>query len=104
MLALLFGLNFFVRTLVSVALHGPYGPMTGSTTRSYWTTALLSHAVLSLLIALSLITAAALDLMKALQSESQTDPLSGLLNRRGFEARPRRCSICARRQSSRSRW
>ena len=53
----------------------------------YWTTAVLSHALLSLLIALSLFTAEALDLLKALRSESQTDPLSGLLNRRGFEAR-----------------
>ncbi|WP_292274803.1 GGDEF domain-containing protein, partial [Mesorhizobium sp.] len=52
-----------------------------------WTTALLSHALLSLLIALCLFTAAALDVLKALKAETHTDPLSGLLNRRGFEDR-----------------
>ena len=41
--------------------------MTVSTRRVYWTTALLSHAVLSLLIALSLFTAEALDVLRALQ-------------------------------------
>jgi GGDEF domain-containing protein len=39
------------------------------------------------LIALSLFTAAALDVLKGLKTESHTDPLSGLLNRRGFEER-----------------
>ena len=39
----------------------------GFYTSVYWTTALLSHAMLSLLIALSLITAEALDLVKSLQ-------------------------------------
>ena len=86
-LALLSALNFFARTLVSVALHGPYTSYDGFYTSVFWTTALLSHAVLSLLIALSLFTAEALDLREALRSESLTDPLSGLLNRRGFEAK-----------------
>lgn len=39
------------------------------------------------MIALSLFTAAALDVLKGLKAESHTDPLSGLLNRRGFEER-----------------
>ena len=43
--------------------------------------------LLSLLIALCLFTAAALDVMAALKAETHTDPLSGLLNRRGFEER-----------------
>ena len=86
-LALLSALNFFARTLVSIALHGPYTSYDGFYTSLFWTTALLSHAVLSLMIALSLFTAEALDLLKTLRSESLTDPLSGLLNRRGFEAK-----------------
>ena len=84
-LALLCGLNFIVRTLVAISIHGVSDSYTGFSNSLYWTTALLSHAILSLLIALCLITAAALDVLKALQSESHTDPLSGLLNRRGFE-------------------
>lgn len=86
-LALLSGLNFFVRTVIAMKLNGPFLSYEGFYQSLYWTTALLSHALLSLLIALSLLTAAALDVMKALQADSHTDPLSRLLNRRGFEER-----------------
>ncbi|RUW76862.1 MULTISPECIES: GGDEF domain-containing protein [unclassified Mesorhizobium] len=86
-LSLLSGLNFVVRTLIVVIAHGPFPSYDGFYGSSYWTTALLSHALLSLLIALSLFTAAALDVLKALKAETHTDPLSGLLNRRGFEER-----------------
>ena len=86
-LSLLSGLNFFVRTLVVVIAHGPFTSYDGFYGSSYWTTALLTHALLSLLIALCLFSAAALDVMKALKTETYTDPLSGLLNRRGFEER-----------------
>ncbi|MFB9982153.1 GGDEF domain-containing protein [Mesorhizobium kowhaii] len=86
-LSLLSGLNFFVRTLVVVIAHGPFTSYDGFYGSSYWTTALLSHALLSLLIALCLFSAAALDVMKVLKTETYTDPLSGLLNRRGFEER-----------------
>jgi diguanylate cyclase (GGDEF)-like protein len=86
-LALVAGLNFLVRTLIVVGTHGPFQSYDGFYRSSYWTTSLLSHALLSLLIALCLFTAAALDVMKALKTETHTDPLSGLLNRRGFEER-----------------
>lgn len=86
-LSLASALNFFVRTIVVLEMNGPLVAHEDLYDSIYWTTALLSHAVLSLLIALSLFTAAALDVLKALKSESRTDPLSGLLNRRGFEER-----------------
>ncbi|CCV04440.1 conserved membrane hypothetical protein [Mesorhizobium metallidurans STM 2683] len=86
-LSLLSGLNFFVRTLIVIIAHGRFENYAELYTSSYWTTALLSHALLSLLIALCLICAAGLDVMKALKTETHTDPLSGLLNRRGFEER-----------------
>ena len=86
-LALVAGLNFLVRTLIVVGSHGPFQSYDGFYGSSYWTTALLSHALLSLLIALCLFAAAALDVMKALKTETHTDPLSGLFNRRGFEER-----------------
>ncbi len=87
LLCLLGALNFFVRTLITLKISGPFQTYEGLHESIYWTTALLSHALLSLLIALSLFTAAALDVLKALKSDSHTDPLSGLLNRRGFEER-----------------
>ena len=40
---------------------------------------------MSLLLAFTLLAAAALDMMRDLRVETNTDPLSGLLNRRGFE-------------------
>ncbi|TPJ67455.1 GGDEF domain-containing protein [Mesorhizobium sp. B2-7-1] len=86
-LSLLSGLNFVARTLIVVIAHGPFPGYDGFYGSSYWTTALLSHALLSLLIALCLFTAAALDVMRALKAETHTDPLSGILNRRGFEER-----------------
>ncbi|TPL47251.1 GGDEF domain-containing protein [Mesorhizobium sp. B2-4-6] len=86
-LSLLSGLNFIARTLIVVIAHGPFPSYDGFYGSSYWTTALLSHALLSLLIALCLFTAAALDVMRALKAETHTDPLSGILNRRGFEER-----------------
>ncbi|TPJ97661.1 GGDEF domain-containing protein [Mesorhizobium sp. B2-5-9] len=96
-LSLLSSVNFFVRTLAVVIAHGPFAGYDGFYGSSYWTTALLSHALLSLLIALCLFTAAALDVMKALKTETHTDPLSGLLNRRGFEERAamllQRCAV-----------
>jgi len=86
-LSLLSALNFIARTLIVVIAHGPFPSYDGLYNSSYWTTALLSHALLSLLIALCLFTAAALDVMRALKAETHTDPLSGILNRRGFEER-----------------
>ena len=89
-LSLLSGLNFIARTLIVVIAHGPFPSYDGFYGSSYWTTALLSHALLSLLIALCLFSAAALDVMKTLKAETYTDPLSGILNRRGFEERAAR--------------
>jgi diguanylate cyclase (GGDEF)-like protein len=84
-LTLLATANFVLRTLVAVYLHGAFVSYDGFYTSTYWTTTQLAHAVFSLSIALCLLTAAALDMMGRLKAESQTDPLSKLLNRRGFE-------------------
>jgi len=86
-LTLLAAANFLLRTLVAVSLHGVFVSYDGFYTSAYWTTTQLAHATFSLLIALCLLTAAALDMMGKLKTESHTDPLSGLLNRRGFETR-----------------
>jgi diguanylate cyclase (GGDEF)-like protein len=86
-LALLSAVNFFVRPVLAMALYGSYQTYDGFYASFYWTTAVLSHAVFSLLIALSLFTDEALVMMHKLHSDSLTDSLSGLLNRRGFEAK-----------------
>jgi len=83
--SLLSGLNFFARTLIVIHTYGVYESYQGFYGSIYWTTVILSHAILSIVIALTLITGTALDLIEDLRSESQTDPLSRLLNRRGLE-------------------
>lgn len=84
-LSVLSCLNFMVRPVAIIKAYGAYGTYEGFYASLYWTTAILSHAVLSLLIAFALITAIALDLIAELRNQSETDSLSGLLNRRGFE-------------------
>lgn len=81
-LSILAGLNFLIRPLLTTGTHESYQGFHDSL---YWTTAVLSHGILLLLIALTLLTAAALDLVKQYRIEAHVDPLSGILNRRGFE-------------------
>ena len=66
-------------------MQGGYATYDGLYNSLYWTTAVFSHAIVSLLLAFTLFAAAALDVMRELRAETNTDPLSGLLNRRGFE-------------------
>lgn len=77
--------DFFIRPLLVALLSGADAARPPYITSPYWLTTSLSVMVFSLLIALTLLTAVALDTIKELQAESETDALSKLLNRRGFE-------------------
>lgn len=79
-------IDFFVRPLL-VAMFDTAAAQPANITSPYWLATSLATIVFSLLIALTLLTAVALDTIEELQAESQTDPLSKLLNRRGFEQR-----------------
>ena len=85
-LSLMSGLNLLVRPILIITLYGGVYEL-----RGLLRFALLddggafSHAIVSLLLAFTLLAAAALDMMRDLRVETNTDPLSGLLNRRGFE-------------------
>lgn len=98
--SVLTGLNFTVRTVILVALNGGYDSYDGLYTSPYWTSALLTHALLSMVIALTLIIGSVTDVLAALRMEAHTDPLSGLLNRRGFEERARALIVAAGRGSA----
>lgn len=81
---LLQGSLFFVRTYLTVHLGGmedPKDPL-GS---PFWLVLSFSHAILSIILVFMLILDAALDVERDLKVESETDQLSGLLNRRGFK-------------------
>ena len=84
-LSLVSALNLLVRPVLIISLEGSYASYDGFYDSLYWTTSMLCHAVVSLLIALTLLASSAMDMMRDLRAETNTDPLSGLLNRRGFE-------------------
>lgn len=78
--------NFLGRPIAELLLNGS-GVQTPDIMSPYWLTTSLTTIVYGLLVALTMLTAAALDAIGELQAQTLTDPLSGLLNRRGFEQR-----------------
>ncbi len=94
--AALSALNLIVRPIVLLALGGGFDNYVGFQQSLYWTTVQFSQAMVSIVAAISLMVAVGIDLIRELRAEANADDLSGLLNRRGFEARAtsalRRCA------------
>lgn len=78
-------LNFFVRPASIMLLAGSFTDFGSFQQSLYWTTVVFTQVMISVLFALTLMVAIALDLIAELRREANTDKLSGLLNRRGFE-------------------
>ncbi len=79
------GAMLFLRTILTVQLGADLsgaGSLHGSL---YWTVFTFTQAIMSLLVVMALFTAVVVDVIGDLKAEIQTDVLSGLLNRRGFE-------------------
>jgi diguanylate cyclase (GGDEF)-like protein len=83
---LLFGLQFFPRTVLTVGFSPPAGELAFADS-VFWQTLQLSLAVLGAGLAMAILAASVSDLMDDLRHERDHDHLTGLLNRRGFEAR-----------------
>ncbi|MFG1429805.1 GGDEF domain-containing protein [Xanthobacter sp. V2C-8] len=95
---LLFGLHFFVRTVLTAPIAGelarydqliaagadPVQMRRGFADSAFWQVLNFSVFIAGLLIALMLFLAVALDLIEDFRRESGVDTLTGLLNRRGF--------------------
>lgn len=95
---LLFGLHFFVRTLLTAPIAGelarydqliaagadPVEMRRGFAASPFWQVMNFSIFISGLLIALMLFVAVALDVIEDFRRESGLDTLTGLLNRRGF--------------------
>ncbi len=81
------GIMFFLRPIVTMWIEGPYVDIAGFYDSLYWITQNFSASLFILVSALTLTTSLALELIDELRTLSHTDPLSGLLNRRGFQAR-----------------
>lgn len=81
---LAFALHFFPRTWMTMGFAAPVGerPFANS---AFWQTLQLSLAVLGASLALSIFAAAFSDLLDDVRRERNTDPLTGTLNRRGFD-------------------
>ncbi len=77
-------LNFFVRPASIMFLSG-FSDFDNFQQSLYWTTVQFTQVMISVIFALNLMVAIALDLIAKLRQEANTDKLSGLLNRRGFE-------------------
>ncbi|AJA07500.1 putative diguanylate cyclase [Sphingopyxis fribergensis] len=84
--ALFSALNLIVRPVVLLSLGGGFDDYIGFQQSVYWTTVQFTQAMVSIVAAISLMVAVALDQIAELRREADGDDLSGLLNRRGFEA------------------
>ncbi len=81
---MLTGVQFFVRT--SVSLYFDAGMTAASYHQShYWAVLSFFVSLFSLLMALSIITACAHDIMQQIAGSADRDPLTNLLNRRAFD-------------------
>lgn len=94
------GIEFFLRTALVVIYEG--GQIDGANMFAtiYWGTLTFSIAFFLLIFAVSIVAAIAIDLHEELRVESFTDPLSGLLNRRGFKTRLEQALASARANRS----
>jgi diguanylate cyclase (GGDEF)-like protein len=81
---LAFALHFFPRTLLTIGLSAPAGERAFANS-VFWQTLQLSLAVLGVSLALAILVAAFSDLLEDTRRERNTDELTGILNRRGFE-------------------
>ncbi|MBL0916206.1 MAG: hypothetical protein IBJ13_12060, partial [Sphingopyxis sp.] len=78
--------NLIIRPLVIFAFVGGFDSYVGFQQSIYWTTVQFSQAMVSIVAAISLMVAVAIDMIAELRREADDDQLSGLPNRRGFEA------------------
>ena len=80
-------LNLIVRPVVLLSLRGGFDNYVGFQQSIYWTTVQFTQAMVSIVAAISLMVAVAIDQIAELRRQVDDDNLSGLLNRRGFEAK-----------------
>ena len=87
--------NLIARPIVLLSLGGGFDSYDGFQQSVYWTTVQFTQAMVSIAAAISLMVAVAIDQISELRRQADDDKLSGLLNRRGFEAKAgsalRRC-------------
>lgn len=83
---LIFALHFFPRTILTIDVNPPSSVKAFSMS-TFWHVLQLSLAVLGSALAFAILAAAVSDVLEDLRGERDVDPLTGLLNRRGFSER-----------------
>lgn len=83
---LFFAVLFFPRTILTMGLTDP-GGLREFAASSFWLVLQLSLAIFGSGLGFTILAAALTDVMDDLRRERDTDPLTGVLNRRGFQDR-----------------
>jgi diguanylate cyclase (GGDEF)-like protein len=81
---LVLGVQGFPRTLLSFGTTGQSTDMMAFAHSSYWRWMNATYAFLVVLVGLTLVAAVVADVIEELHGRAMEDPLTGLLNRRGF--------------------
>jgi diguanylate cyclase (GGDEF)-like protein len=87
---LVLGIQGFPRTLLSFGATGESRDMMAFVHSSYWRWMNSTYALLVVVVGLTLIAAVVVDVIEELHGRAMEDPLTGLLNRRGFEEAARK--------------
>lgn len=86
----IFSLQFFARTLLTIDFGAPPpGGARGGGQTLFWQALQLSLAVLGAALSVLILAAAVMDVIDDLRHERDTDRLTGVFNRRGFDERAR---------------
>lgn len=88
---LAFALQCFPRTLLTIGFSTPQGGREGFWTSFFWLILQLSLAVFGTALVIAILAAAVSDVIEDLRAERDIDYLTGILNRRGFEAAVSAC-------------
>ncbi|MDC7789402.1 diguanylate cyclase [Rhodoplanes sp. TEM] len=83
---LVFALHFVPRTVLTIGVSAPQGPLAFAAS-PFWQTLQLSLALFGVGLALTLLAAAWTDVIDDMRHERDMDALTGVFNRRGFEDR-----------------
>lgn len=87
---LVLGVQGFPRTLLSFGTTGQSRDMMAFVHSSYWKWMNTTYALLVVVVGLTLLAAVVVDVIEELHGRAMEDPLTGLLNRRGFEEAARK--------------
>ena len=81
---LVFALQFFPRTILSMGYVGSRRDLATLTQSPFWIWLNFSFIIFTVILGLMLLAVVVSDIVRTLHQNANTDPLTGMLNRRGF--------------------